>query len=69
MTKRIIYKPLEGEEKPYEAVDYHLPVSGYVFDVLIGDDFTPPSGIVFYDSAARVMLPEPPVHQFAGWEI
>ena len=69
MTKRIIYKPLEGEEKPYEAVDYHLPVSGYVFDVLIGGDFVPASGVVLYDSAAGVMLPEPPVHQFAGWEI
>lgn len=70
MTKRIIYKPLEGEEKPYEAVDYHLPVSGYyVFDVLIDDDFTPASGIVLYDSAGGIMLPEPPIHQFSGWEI
>ena len=69
MTKRIIYKPLESETKPAGAVDYHLPVSGYVFDVLTDDDFTPASGIVFYDSAAGIMLPEPPVHQFAGWEI
>lgn len=69
MTKRIIYKPTEGETKPAGAVDYHLPVSGYVFDVLIDDDFMPASGIVLYDSAAGVMLPEPPVHQFAGWEI
>ena len=68
MTKRIIYKPLEGEAKPAGAVDYHLPVSGYVFDVLIDDDFTPASGIVLYDSAAGIALPEPFVHQFAGWE-
>lgn len=69
MTKRIIYKPFDGEAKPRDAVDYYLPVSGYVFDVLTDDDFTPASGIVFYDSAAGIMLPEPPVHQFAGWEI
>lgn len=69
MTKRIIYKPLESETKPAGAVDYHLPVSGYVFDVLIYDEFVPASGIVMYDSAAGIMLPEPPVHQFAGWEI
>lgn len=69
MTKRIIYKPLEGEAKPAGAVDYHLPVSGYVFDVLIDDDFTPASGIVLYDSVGGIMLPEPPVHQFAGWEV
>ena len=69
MTKRIIYKPLESETKPAGAVDYHLPVSGYVFDVLIDDDFTPASGTVLHDSAAGIMLPEPPVHQFAGWEV
>mgnify|MGYP001313199515 FL=1 len=69
MTKRIIYKPMDGEMKPIGAVDYHLPINGYVFDVLTDDAFVPASGIVLYDSAAGIMLPEPPVHQFAGWEI
>ena len=69
MTKRIIYKPLESETKPAGAVDYHLPVSGYVFDFLVDDDFVPSSGIVLYDSAAGIVLPEAPAHQFAWWEI
>jgi hypothetical protein len=69
MTKRIIYKPLDGETKPVGAVDYHLPINGYVFDVLTYDGFSPASGIVLYDSAAGIVLPEPPAHQFAGWEI
>jgi len=66
--KRIIYKPLDGEIKPASAVDYYLPVSGYVFDALVDDAFVPAGGIVLYDSAAGIILPEPFVHQFAGWE-
>lgn len=68
MTKRIIYKPFDGEIKPPAAVDYYLPVSGYVFDVLVDDDYTPEGRTVLYDSLAGIMLSEPFVHQFAGWE-
>jgi len=67
--KRIIYKPLDGEIKPAAAVDYHLPLSGYVFDVLVDDDYTPEGRTVLYDSLAGIMLSEPFVHHFAGWEV
>lgn len=69
MTKRIIYKPSDGEAKPRDAVDYYLPTNGYVFDALIDDAFVPAGGIVLYDSAAGIALPEPFIHQFAGWEV
>ncbi|MBP9870656.1 MAG: hypothetical protein KBC53_04050 [Nitrosomonas sp.] len=67
--KRIIYKPLDEEIKPASAVDYYLPVSGYVFDVLVDDDYTPEGRTVLYDSLAGIMLSEPFVHHFAGWEV
>ena len=69
--KRVIYEPAVGETVPSTAVTYTLPVSGMVVvDVIVNvnDSFTT-AGTVRYDSLAGISLSEPPIHQFAGWEI
>ena len=67
--KRIIYEPAIGETVPSTAVTYTLTVSGMVVvDAIVDDSFTT-SGTVRYDSLAGISLSEPPIHQFAGWEI
>ena len=67
--KRIIYEPAIGETVPSTAATYTLPVSSMVVvDVIVDDSFTT-SGTVRYDSLAGISLSEPPIHQFAGWEI
>jgi len=67
--KRVIYEPSVGETVPSTAVTYTLPVSGMVVvDVIVDDGFTI-AGTVRYDSLAGINLSEPPIHQFAGWEI
>lgn len=67
--KRIIYTAVEGEPIPAGAVDYHLPENGYVFDRIVDDDYTPEGRTVLYDTYNGIMLPEPFVHHFAGWEV
>ena len=67
--KRIIYEPAIGETAPSTAATYTLPVSSMVVvDVIVDDSFTT-AGTVRYDSLAGINLSEPPIHQFAGWEI
>ena len=39
-----------------------------VVDVIVDDSFAT-AGTVRYDSLAGISLSEPPIHQFAGWEI
>ena len=66
--KRIIYKPAIGDAIPGpDAMQYTLPVSGFVIDVLVDNAFTP-LGVVIYDSLVGVALPEPFFHHFSGWE-
>ena len=67
--KRIIYGPAAGETILSTSITYTLPVSGMVVvDVIVEDSFTT-SGTVRYDSLEGINLSEPPIHQFAGWEI
>ena len=66
--KRIIYQPVIGEAIPADAMQYTLPVSGFVVDVLVEDDFTT-AGVVLYDSLDGIELPEPFIHHFSGWEV
>ncbi len=66
--KRIIYKLGINEQAPDGAVMYVLPVNGDVVDAIVSDDFTT-TGTILYDSANNIMLNEPFVHHFAGWEI
>ena len=67
--KRIIYEPAIGETVPSTAVTYTLPVSNMVVvDVIVDDSFAT-AGTVRYDSLTGISLSEPPIHQFAGWEI
>lgn len=66
--KRIIYKPAIDEVIPDGAVFYTLPENGNVVDVLIEDDFVT-AGTVVYDSLNDIMLNEPFIHHFAGWEV
>ena len=67
--KRIIYEPAVGETIPSTAITYTLPVSNMVVvDVIVDDSFTT-AETVRYDSSAGINLSEPPIHQFAGWEI
>lgn len=66
--KRVIYQPAIGEAIPPDAMQYTLPVSGFVVDVLVADDFEA-VGVVLYDSLNGIDLPEPFLHHFSGWEI
>lgn len=66
--KRLIYTPTIGEEIPAEAKFYTLPVAGDVVDVLVPDDFTT-AGTVHHDSSIGLVLSEPYLHHFAGWEV
>jgi len=66
--KRIIYKPSNNEAVPNSAMFYTLPVNGPVIDAIVDDNFVT-TGTVLYDSLAGVMLNEPFIHHFAGWEV
>ena len=66
--KRIIYKPSNNEAVPNGAMFYTLPVNGPVIDAIVDDNFVT-TGVVLYDSLAGVMLNEPFIHHFAGWEV
>ena len=66
--KRIIDQPAIGEVMPDGAMQYTLPISGFVVDVLVTDDFAT-AGVVLYDSLNGVDLPEPFIHHFSGWEV
>lgn len=75
MTIRIIYQPAEDEVVPDGATYYTLPVSGLdVVDALVPDDFDT-GGTVLYSSdnydvdGDPILLDEPFVHHFAGWEV
>ena len=66
--KRIIYKPANNEAVPNGSMFYTLPVNGPVIDAIVDDNFVT-TGTVLYDSLAGVMLNEPFIHHFAGWEV
>ena len=66
--KRIIYKPANNEAVPNGAMFYTLPVNGAVIDAIVDDNFVT-TGTVLYDSLAGVMLNEPFIHHFDGWEV
>ena len=66
--KRIIYKPANNESIPNGAMFYTLPVNGPVVDALVDDNFVT-SGTVLYDSLNGIMLNEPFMHHFDGWEV
>ena len=66
--KRLIYTPILGEEIPSGAMQYTLPVSGFVIDVIVPDDFET-KGSILYDSLNAIDLPEPHTHHFSGWEV
>ena len=66
--KRIIYKPSNNEAVPNGAMFYTLPSNGAVIDAIVDDNFVT-TGVVLYDSLAGVMLNEPFIHHFAGWEV
>lgn len=66
--KRIIYKPANNEAVPNGAMFYTLPVNGPVIDDIVDDNFVT-TGVVLYDSLAGVMLNEPFIHHFDGWEV
>ena len=66
--KRIIYKPSNNEAVPNGAMFYTLPSNGAVIDAIVDDNFVT-TGTVLYDSLAGVMLNEPFIHHFAGWEV
>lgn len=66
--KRIIYKPANNEAVPNGAMFYTLPVNGPVIDAIVDDNFVT-TGVVLYDSLAGVMLNEPFIHHFDGWEV
>jgi len=66
--KRIIYQPAMGETIPADAIQYTLPISGFVVDALVEDDFTT-AGAVLYDSLNGIDLPESFVHHFSGGEV
>ena len=66
--KRIIYKPANNEAVPNGAMFYTLPVNGPVVDALVDDNFVT-AGTVLYDSLNGIMLNEPFIHHFDGWEV
>jgi hypothetical protein len=74
MTIRVIYQPAVDELIPDIVTYYQLPVSGlYVLDVLV-DDTWDTDGTILYSSdrfdedGDPILLPEPAVHHYAGWE-
>ena len=66
--KRIIYKPSNNEAVPNGSMFYTLPSNGAVIDAIVDDNFVT-TGTVLYDSLAGVMLNEPFIHHFDGWEV
>lgn len=80
--KRIIYKPANNEAVPNGAMFYTLPGNGAVVDALVDDNFVT-AGTVLYDSFSNIpvnvggefvlvnpiMLNEPFIHHFDGWEV
>ena len=80
--KRIIYKPANNESIPSGAMFYILPANGAVVDALVDDNFVT-AGTVLYDSFSNIpvnidgelvlvnpiMLNEPFIHHFDGWEV
>jgi hypothetical protein len=72
---RAIYQPAVDERIPDVATYYRLPVSGLdVLDVLVADDWDT-DGTVLYSSdnfdedGDPILLAEPFVHHYAGWEV
>ena len=47
---------------------YTLPVNGPVIDAIVDDNFVT-TGSVLYDSLNMIMLNEPFIHHFDGWEV
>ena len=66
--KRRIYKPSNNEAVPNGAMFYTLPVNGAVIDAIVDDNFVT-TGVVLYDSLNMIMLNEPFIHHFDGWEV
>ena len=66
--KRIIYKPANNEAVPNSSMFYTLPVNGPVIDAIVDDNFVT-AGTVLYDSLNGIMLNEPFIHHFDGWEV
>ena len=66
--KRIIYKPSSNEAVPNGSMFYTLPVNGPVIDAIVDDNFVT-TGSVLYDSLNMIMLNEPFIHHFSGWEV
>lgn len=66
--KRIIYKPSNDEAIPNGAMFYTLPVNGPVIDAIVDDNFVT-TGVVLYDSLNMIILNEPFIHHFSGWEV
>ena len=66
--KRIIYKPSNNEAVPNGAMFYTLPSNGAVIDAIVDDNFVT-TGVVLYDSLNMIMLNEPFIHHFSGWEV
>ena len=80
--KRIIYKPSSNETVPNGSMFYTLPVNGPVIDAIVDDNFVT-TGTVLYDSLSNIpvnidgefvlvnpiMLNEPFIHHFDGWEV
>ena len=71
---RVIYQPAVDELIPDIVTYYRLPVSGLdVLDVLVPDDWDT-DGTVLYSSdnfdedGAPILLAEPFIHHYAGWE-
>ena len=72
---RVIYEPAPDEIIPDGAVTYHMPVADVdVVDALVPDDWDT-DGTVHYSSdnftedGEPILLAEPFIHHFAGWEV
>ena len=72
---RVIYQPAVDELIPDIVTYYRLPVSGLdVLDVLVPDDWDT-DGTVLYSSdnfdedGNPILLAEPFIHHYAGWEV
>ena len=72
---RVIYQPAVDELISDIVTYYRLPVSGIdVLDVLVPDDWDT-DGTVLYSSdnfdedGYPILLAEPFIHHYAGWEV
>ena len=71
---RVIFEPGINERIPDGAQFYRLPVANVdVIDALVPDDWDT-DGVVHYSSdnftedGDPILLTEPAIHHFAGWE-